>query len=89
VEGDGAPTAGRPIANTRVYVLGRDGQPAPIGVTGELLVAGDSLATAYVGRPDLTAETFVKTPLDPGPCLRTDTQAAWRPDATCASTPSC
>ncbi|HWH21236.1 MAG TPA: condensation domain-containing protein [Solirubrobacterales bacterium] len=77
VETNGAPTAGRPLANTRVYVLDRDGQPAPIGVPGELLIAGDSLAT-YLGRPD----PFVDTPLDPSPCLPTGARATWRPDAT-------
>jgi non-ribosomal peptide synthetase component F len=82
VDADGAPTSGRPLANTRVYVLDRDGQPAPIGVTGDLLIAGDTLATGYVARPDLTAATFVETPLDPSPCLRTGARATWRPDAT-------
>ena len=82
IESDDAPTAGRPLANTRVYVLDRDGQPAAINVAGELLLAGDSLATGFVGRPDLTAETFVETPSDRSPCLRTGTLAAWQPDAT-------
>jgi non-ribosomal peptide synthetase component F len=82
VEADGAPTAGRPLANTRVYVLDRDGQPAPINVAGELLIAGDTLATGYINRPDLTADTFVEIPMDPSPCLRTGARAAWRPDAT-------
>lgn len=82
VEADGAPTSCRPLANTRVYVLDRDGRPAPIGVVGELLIAGDSLATGYLGRRDLTATTFAETPFDPTPCLRTATRATWRPDAT-------
>jgi non-ribosomal peptide synthetase component F len=78
----GAPTAARPVANTRVYVLDRDGQPAPVDVTGELLVAGDSLASSFLGRPELTAETIVETPFAPGPCLRTGAQACWQPDGT-------
>jgi amino acid adenylation domain-containing protein len=56
---------GRPIANTRVLVLGGDGRPVPPGVPGELFAGGDGLARGYLGRPDLTAERFVPDPCPP------------------------
>jgi len=54
---------GRPIANTQVYVLDDYGQPAPIGVPGELFAGGDGLALGYLHQPALTAEKFVPNPL--------------------------
>jgi amino acid adenylation domain-containing protein len=50
---------GHGIANTRIYVLERSGAPAPIGVTGELCIAGEGVARGYRNRPELTAEKFV------------------------------
>ena len=74
---------GRPIANTRVYILDRHWQLAPIGVAGELCAAGDGLARGYLGQPDLTAVSFIPAPAGekPGERLyRTGDRARYLPD---------
>jgi amino acid adenylation domain-containing protein len=57
-----APSIGRPIHNTQLYILNRLGLPAPVGVVGELYLGGLGVSRGYLNRPDLTAEKYVPDP---------------------------
>lgn len=82
-DGHAAPSIGRPIANTEVYVLDAHRQPVPIGVPGELYLGGAGLAEGYHGRSELTAEKFVPDLFDhlgERKLYRTGDLVRWRED---------
>ncbi|KMJ44713.1 peptide synthetase [Xenorhabdus khoisanae] len=58
---------GYPLPNTRIYILDTQGQPVPIGVSGEIHIAGAGVARGYLNRPDLTVEKFVADPFSIDP----------------------
>jgi aspartate racemase len=61
---------GRPIANTKIHILDANLQPLPVGIPGDLYVAGPGLARGYLNRPEVTAEKFVSDPFDSQPGAR-------------------
>lgn len=72
---------GKPIANYRVYILNQEGSLLPVGVPGELCIAGPGVARGYLNRPELTAEKFVPNPFKPEEQMfRTGDLARWLPD---------
>jgi amino acid adenylation domain-containing protein len=79
-------TIGRPVANTKVYLLDAHLQPVSVGVTGELYIAGDGVARGYLHRPELTQERFINNPFDNASCYpklyKTGDSARYRSDGS-------
>ena len=82
-DGDAPVHIGRPVANTKCYVLDAGRREVPIGVVGELYIGGAGLARGYLGRPELTAEKFIADPFVAGTngrLYRTGDLACYQPD---------
>lgn len=75
------PPIGRPIANTRCYILDSHKEPVPIGIAGELFLAGAGVADGYLNDAELTARRFLADPFRPGERMyRTGDRCRWRAD---------
>ncbi|EXL31116.1 syringopeptin non-ribosomal peptide synthetase SypA [Pseudomonas fragariae (ex Marin et al. 2024)] len=80
---NGSIPIGKPVGNTRLYVLDSQGQPAPLGVAGELYIGGQGVARGYLHRDELTLEKFLADPFDSDPqarLYRTGDLVRWRAD---------
>ena len=75
---------GKPIGNDKAYIIDRYNNPMPIGIVGELCIAGDGVGAGYLNRPELTAEKFINNPFGEGKLYKTGDLAYWREDGNIA-----
>ncbi|MGF9912133.1 amino acid adenylation domain-containing protein, partial [Paenibacillus ehimensis] len=79
--GSGGIPIGKPIPNTKVFIVDKHHDLVPIGVPGELCIGGDRLARGYWKQPELTREKFIDSPFEPGKKMyKTGDWAKWLPD---------
>ncbi|MBQ9080808.1 MAG: amino acid adenylation domain-containing protein [Clostridia bacterium] len=71
---------GTPIANTQIYILSDQNELCPVGIAGELCIAGDGVCRGYLNREELTAEKFIDNPFGCGKLYKTGDLAYYRPD---------
>ncbi|NCQ97821.1 MAG: amino acid adenylation domain-containing protein [Microcystis aeruginosa L211-101] len=75
-----SPSIGKPISNTKIYILDRNLQPLPIGVPGELHISSVGLARGYLNRLELTQEKFISNPFNSGILYKTGDLVRYLPD---------
>ncbi|MCL5670654.1 MAG: amino acid adenylation domain-containing protein [Acidobacteria bacterium] len=76
---------GRPLPNSRAYILDQQGRPTPVGVAGEIYIGGSGVGRGYLNLPDLTAERFIPDPFSldgAGRIYRTGDRARYLPDGS-------
>ena len=79
-ERGGRESIGRPIANTRLYILDEDLRPVAIGVPGEIYIGGPGVTRGYLGREELTRERYLRNPFGSGRLYRTGDLGRFWPD---------
>ncbi|WP_106768848.1 non-ribosomal peptide synthetase [Paenibacillus faecalis] len=77
------PPIGMPISNTQIYIVNDDLQPQPVGIAGELYIAGDNVGRGYYNNPEMTRERYVPNPFAPGERMyKTGDLARWTKEGT-------
>lgn len=72
---------GKPVSNTRIYILDQNNNPVPVEIAGELCISGEGLVKGYLNRAELTSSLFLPNPFEPGQLMyKTGDLARWLPD---------